>query len=68
MLDMTLDILVENEKIGLTSIWHYVGFVTQPKNNKISTSADISIEHQFNIDIRWKIYIELWSTDVATEI
>ncbi len=25
---------------------------TQPKNNKISTSADVSIGHEFNIDIR----------------
>ncbi len=25
--------------------------VTQPKNNKISTSADVGIGHQFNIDI-----------------
>ncbi len=52
MLDMTLDILVENENrvdVNLTLCWI---LVTQPKNNKISTSADIGIEHQFNIDIR----------------
>ncbi len=49
------------------SIWRWI-LVTQPKNNKISTSADVDIGHQFNIDIRRWIYIEFWLSNVATKI
>ncbi len=52
-------------KIGLTSIFDAAltldfGYTT------ISTSADVGIGRQFNIDIRCWIYIEFWSPDVTT--
>ncbi len=54
----------------LMPIWRWLNteFWLHNLKNNISTSVDVGIGHQINIDITSWSDIEFWSPDLATEI